>query len=1348
MFTEKAGRISNSEKCGLRRDNFMRNKRFSDEAAVAAHQNVKEKEYWLERLSGDFVKSNFPYDFNEENGNRGAVETVTVECGGEPFEKLMKLSGGVDVKLHMILVAALNALLYKYTGTRDIVIGSPILKQDIEGEFINTVLLYRDSLREEAGFKELILQARETIIKAAEHQNYPLEYLPRTVNIAAPEGEFPLFDIVLLYRSLHDQSYIDGIPYHMLFSFDRSDSRLGLALEYDSRLYRRETAQQVAGHYIHLLGAVLADVNAPLKNIDILSEGERQRLLKEFNTNRMDIPGDKTFHELFEEQVEKTRERTAVTALGVGLSYGQLNERANRLARLLREKGVGPNTIVPVSVERSVEMIFAVMGVIKAGGAYLPVDPTYPKERIKYMLDESQAKVLVAQRHLKETVPFDGEIIEVENIAPGAADTGNPEHVNSPTDMVYVIYTSGSTGKPKGVIVQHNHFVNAGLGWRDEYKLREMEVNLLQMASFSFDVFAGDLARVLINGGKLVVNPEQAAAPESLYQLIKNHGVTLFESTPSYIMPFMDYVYENNLPLDSLKLLILGSDSCPVRDFKKLLSRFGKKMRIINSYGVTEATIDSSYYEEYRMENIPASGNVPIGRPLPNVSFYVAGPGGDLLPPGVPGELYVGGAGVTRGYLNNPELTEKKFNRAYRTHGTYRNNGTARIDRTDAVYKTGDLARWLSDGNMQFLGRMDYQVKVRGYRIELGEIESKLLEHPEVKEAVVTEIEETADDKYLCGYVVSETELEAEHLRDFLGKKLPDYMIPWFFVRMDRFPLTPNGKIDRKALPIPGTSGEAAYVAPRTDVEKTLVRLWSDVLKVETERIGIDTNFFDLGGNSLKAIVLITWMHKELDIKLQMTDVFKLQTVRNIAQLTESAGKEEFIPIEPVEKKEYYRLSPAQKRLFILEQMSSVGTAYNIPQAVELPGTVEKEKIESIFRNLIKRHESLRTSFEMIDGEPAQRVHDEVEFKVEYGEGASMTNNFVRRFNLSKAPLLRVSLVKENNGRLLLLSDIHHIVSDGISSDILVRDFLALYKGEMIPPLNLQYKDYSEWQNSEKQKEAVKKQEAYWLKQFEGKLPVLDLPSDQRGEGVGYSEGGLVRIEIGESKTKALRQTFLADGTTMFMLLLAVYYVLLLKLSGQERIVVGTPTVGRRHSDLEQVMGMFVNTLALVNEPRKEKPFLQFLGEVKERVLEAFENQDYPFDDLVDKVVGKRVPGRHPLFDVMFSFQAFELTPGPATDEGLGLKIPEIERDPEEKDGAAAKFDLLLHGMDGGRILAFEIEYSTRMFRSETVRRYAGYLDQVLSCILEDKEVKLKDIEVSHDLYEKQLENPQIDFGF
>jgi len=783
---------------------------YRDEAYIVANQNIREREYWRKQCSGNFVRNSFPHDFKKDSRQFQGKDEIKDIWDSRLFQNLMKLSGGIDVKLHMILAAGLNALLYIYTGNVDVSLGSPVLKQEAGGELINKILLYRTWLRPGMSFKELLLAVRETIIQAAENQNFPLDLLPEILEMPAADKEFPLFTVALVLENIHDKDYFQEIDYSVLFSFHKGEETLDVTVRYMPWLYRRESIQGIIGHLKTLFSRVLSELDRPLAGLDVLSQEEKQQLLIEFNNKHMERSPSEVTGSLFERQAAETPHHEAVvledpeSGENSHLLYRELNEKANRLARYLREQGVSPDSLAAVMLERSPQLVTAILAIIKAGGAYLPIDPNYPKERINFMLGDSRAAVLITQNRLLGGVNFEGVIVPCEEDDYSRYEGGNLPLVNLPHHLVYVIYTSGSTGKPKGVMVQHDNFVNAALGWRREYRLDTMEVNLLQMASFSFDVSCGDMARALLNGGKMVITPEAGLEPEFLFRLLVKYRISLFESTPSFIFPFMQYLDDNRCEVPDLKLLIVGSDTCPVEEFNRMLKKYGKQMRIINSYGVTEATIDSSYYEG-NPEKEGITGIVPIGKPMHNIGFYVLDTQGRLLPMGVPGELYIGGSGVTRGYMNRPQLTRSKFIQTPVHMGI---RSPARPFPPSILYRTGDLARWLPGGNLLFLGRKDFQVKIRGFRIELGEVESRVSGHPSIKTAAVIERQDGTGEKYLCAYFVprdssGEGGLSAAVWRDYLAEKLPDYMIPNYYVFIDEEPLTSNGKINRKRLKIP-----------------------------------------------------------------------------------------------------------------------------------------------------------------------------------------------------------------------------------------------------------------------------------------------------------------------------------------------------------------------------------------------------------------------------------------------------------------------------------------------------------------------------------------------------------------
>jgi len=657
-----------------------------------------------------------------------------------------------------------------------------------------------------------------------------------------------------------------------------------------------------------------------------------------------------------------------------------------------------------------------------------------------------------------------------------------------------------------------------------------------------------------------------------------------------------------------------------------------------------------------------------------------------------------------------------------------------------------------------------------------------LLKNNKIKEAVVLAREDKQGDKYLCAYIVARSK---EHgsvseegsqyvpaLREYLSQTLPDYMVPSYFVSLETIPVTLNGKVDRKALPAPKIKVHDGYVAPGNEIEMKLAEIWSEVLGIKKDIISVYENFFNLGGHSLKSTILVSKIHKAFDVKVPLAEVFKTPNIKGLSSFIIEASKDKYAAIVPSEAKYYYRLSSAQKRLYILQQFEVDNTGYNLPQVISMEEEIDKEELETSFKKLITRHESLRTSFDMIDEEPVQKIHDEVEFKIEYydlttggkdgkmgrWEAADIISSFVRPFDLSQAPLLRVGLIHlhtppsghpSQEGReqkYILMFDMHHIITDGTSHDILTREFMTIYAGEELTSLRLQYKDYSEWQNSTNQKEAIKQQEEFWLKEFEGEIPVLNLPTDYKRPTVQSFEGDTVRFEIGRQQTRQLKKFALEENVTTYILMLAICYVLLSKLSGQEDIIVGTDVEGRTHADLDGIIGMFVNTLALRNSPGREKTFKEFLEEVRKRTIEAFENQEYPFENLVDRLGVIRDPSHNPLFDVMFTLQTISLssTAGETSQRGK----PELSGFPYDFRNNTAKFDLLFEVIDPGDRFLFNLEYCTKVFSEETMNNFIKNLREIVSAIINDINIKIKDIVISHDLLMAQKTVAPVEFGF
>jgi amino acid adenylation domain-containing protein len=883
-------------------------------------------------------------------------------------------------------------------------------------------------------------------------------------------------------------------------------------------------------------------------------------------------------------------------------------------------------------------------------------------------------------------------------------------HPASSNDLAYIIYTSGSTGLPKGVMIENRSVVNVVSWFARSYDVQP-GTNVLSLTDYTFDASVNQVFGTLLHGGTLHgVSEDMLADIPRLHRYIREKQIHIL----NYVPTFFHELLSDQPRLPDVRAILSGGER--LDDVIKA-AIVEKGYDLYNQYGPTESTIDA----------LVAKCNedkVTLGRPIANVKVYILGKDGRFAPVWASGELHVGGAGLARGYLNRPELTEGKF---------------VQFNDQTRLYRTGDLARWLPDGTVEFLGRIDNQVKIRGYRIELGEIESQLLAGGKVKDVVVLAKDTDNGGKYLCAYIIANQELsetpDPVELKEYLAQHLPDYMVPSTIVQLDKFPVTSGGKVDRKALQTIGAAVKDNSSDPANRTERKLATIWSEVLGIPLKEIGVHANFFELGGHSLKASLIASKINKQMDVKVPITEIFLKPTISQLAGCIKEAEKESFTTIRPVPKQDYYPLSSAQKRLFLMQQMDRNSISYNMPDAIYLDGSVEPNRLESVFHQLIQRHESLRTAFEIVDGEPAQVIQEHVPFDFQQyqadGEedvirlAGETFSRFVRPFDLTQSPLLRVGLVRNGKGKKLMLIDMHHIISDGISHEILREEFNKLYHGEELPKLRLQYKDYAHWQNSPEQQHKVKQQEAYWLNNLSGELPGLDLPTDFPRPVMQSFEGSSTRFMLEEAETSALKKIAGESGATLYMVILAIYTILLSKISAQEDIVVGTPIASRTHEDLQKIIGLFINTLAMRNFPSGSKTFEGFLAEVKKRTLDAFDNQDYQFENLVEQLDLPRDTSRNPIFDVMFNLighKESQHSPTTSENENNG-KIENYKIN-------SAKFDLNLRAVDLGDRVSLNLEFSTKLFTTKTIRRLIGYFKQIVHTVVADSDVTLTEIEI------------------
>jgi tyrocidine synthetase-3 len=1339
----------------------------------AAGVMKRQQAFWLEVFAGDVPVLQLPSDFPRPPLQDFAGRALSFDLDIGETAGLNRLARQQGVTLYMVLLSVFNVFLSKLGGQEDIVVGTPIAGRrhaDLEpviGMFVNTLCM-RNTPCGEATFAEFLGHLGERTLSAFENQDYPFEELVERVVSHRDMSRNPLFDVAFVLQNFMDTPGeglardIGGLklaPY----AFENRTSRFDLTLtavergetlsfmvEFCTRLFKAETIERFIGYFRNIVRLVLPAPETVIAGIDMIPDHERTRVLMEFNKTAAPYPRDLGIAQLFERQAQESAHHIA--ALGVReragggdrcLSYRELSGRAHLWAERLHQQGVGPGTIVAITAERSFEMIIGLLAILKSGGAYLPIDPAYPPERIQFMLTDSGAGVLITARD---------QVIEIEE-RPGSGARGTSVHTGH---LAYIIYTSGSTGRPKGTAVTHTGMFNTLYWRRQEYRLVSDD-RVLQLFSFAFDGFVTSFFTPVISGSQVVMVTEEAARDiDRLRRAIVSRRVTHFICVPSLYASLLELCGPGELA--SLRIVTLAGEAAGSSLPEKSKS-LQPQVETVNEYGATENTVVASICRDIR-----PGRPLTIGKPIANTGIYILDRYLRPVPIGVGGELCIAGAGVATGYLNNPDLTAEKFvslNLAAKTREDTRSPQNTKsyilTPKSQILYRTGDLARFLADGNIEFLGRIDHQVKVRGFRIELGEIESRLVHHPHIREAAV--IDRTGEDgeTYLCAYIVppqtnrtSETsrtnKTSPAKLRRYLAESLPAYMIPALFVPLANIPRTPNGKLDRRALPEPEIKTTTPHAAPANDREERMVEIWADVLGLDRAVVGVEDNFFELGGQSLKGNILMTRIRRQFQVEIPLMQLFKTPTVRGLCRfIGQSAIKDRYTSIRAVEDKEYYALSPGQKRLYFIQQMEPLGTGYNLSQAFRLTGELSGQRLETAFKELIDRHESLRTSFILLDETPVQRIHRQVDFTIGYENTG--TGNLIKPFDLSRAPLLRVSVVKTGEQQHTLFVDIHHIISDEVSQNLLARDFMALYAGKELPRLKLRYRDYSENQGQEIQGGILKRQEAYWLKEFSGELPQLKLPVDYSRPSVPRFTGDVFRFNLGSEETDALREMAVQEGATLQMVMLAVLNILLFRLSGQPDIIIGTPTVGRHHADLENVIGIFINTIALRNFPAAEKTFLEFLREVRDRSLSAYENQDYPFDDLVKKVWKSRAVDRNPLFEVMFEIHNFEdlsvnmPTQGPAP----------LALEPLKVESRTTRLDLDWFGVETKQGIHFMVIYSTKLFDPPKIEKMARRYGEIVTQVLANREIKIGDIKIQHDYLAaetKILAQDQRDFGF
>lgn len=1235
-------------------------------------------------------------------------ENVKVELSEENAQKALKICSELGVTINTLLEAVWGILLQKYNRTEDVVFGKVVSGRNVKvdriedmiGLFINTIPVRVKTEKNET-FKELVIDLQKQGLSSDEHSYCSLADIQSTscmgnklINTLMAFENYYMKDIEELKGNgttakAEFISSTEGTSYGLCLTAFMTET-LQFHFQYDETRYSRVEIEIILGHVKNLLEAVIDNPDSVISEIVMTDEQEIQTLLQ-YNPEVRSYPREKTIVALFEEQAKRTPDRIAIKYKDQALTYEELNRKANCVANLLRSKyGIKPNDFVAVITERSLEMLIGIFGVIKSGGAYVPIDPKYPSDRITYILDDSKPKATLLYH---SDLELDCPIIDLENDDIWANNQENPEPVNAPEDILYVIYTSGTTGRPKGVMVKHENLVSLLKTEGFQYDFNEADVWTL-FHSHCFDFSVWEIFCSLLYGGKLIVVPREVAGDTFAFsKLIEEEQVTVLNQVPSSFYNLITVM--DNKAIPSLRYVIFGGEALNPRKLREWHEN-NRKCSIVNMYGITETTVHVTY-KAIEDEEI-AIGMSNIGTAIPTLSVYVMN-GYELCGIGVPGELCVTGAGVTKGYLNREELTAEKF-----VMNPY--NG-------ERMYRSGDLARWLSDGTLEYLGRIDEQVKIRGFRIELGEIESAIRNVKDVKDAVVITRKMKGGDNVLNAYIVSDTTIDAKTVQNEIRKMLPEYMVPGYIMQIDKLPVTSNGKLNRKLLPEIEQISTDTYVAPRTEMEKQIESVFQEVLAISN--VGIHNNFFEIGGHSLKAIFVVNKIAIVTGVQITLKDFFDNPTVASISALIEQKKNIKQEGIEKAEKKGFYPMLSTQERMFIIQDLDTNGTTYNIPVMLDVEGILDREQLQNAFQKLADRHEALRTSFCLKEGKTYQKVQDKVEVDVEFVKfdqkvsemDQSVVQQFVRPFDLAVAPLMRVKVIETFDNHSLLLFDVHHIITDGVSQNILIEDLEKLYNGESLPEVKVQYKDYSEWMRSRD----LSDQKEYWLEQFADEISAIDIPLDYARPKIQNFVGGTLKTCISKELVEKVKDLAARTKTTEYMILLSAFSIMLTKYSGQEDLVIGTPVSGRTHFDTEQIVGMFVNTLALRCRPANTKTFTKLLEEVKETCLKGFSNQDYPFEELVEELELERDTSRNPLFDVMFTMNKDTLTE--LQFGGLETKIVPIEED-------IAKFDITVQINERNDEYDLQFEYSKDLFKEETIQLMIDNYVLILESIVKD----------------------------
>jgi amino acid adenylation domain-containing protein len=1303
--------------------------------------------FWRSQLGRQLPILNIPADHARparQNFRGGKVFFVVPKGSTAALNELSREEG---VTLFMTLLAAFKILLHRYSGQEELAVGFPVANRNLAetgnliGFCVNT-LVARSDLSGDPTVKEFLKRVRDVCLGAFAHQDLPFERVVQEVQPPRDSNRNPLFEVMFAFQNIPlgnlrltnlistSESIDSGTSkFDLTLSLAERDKMLVGFFEYSSELFERHTIERMVSHFQTLMRGLVADRHLPISKLPLLAEAERRQLLIGWNDTYAQYPKDTCLHELFETQAAKTPESIAFEFEAEKLTFRELNSRANQLARHLRGLGIGREMLVGLCMERSLEMVVGVLGILKAGGAYVPLDPAYPDQRLEFMSrDACLAAIVTREGFVPRLQHYGGSFVCVDNWDSIATQSDADLNNESAADgAAYVIYTSGSTGIPKGVVGLHRGTVNR-LAWMwKKYPFAPNERCCLK-TSLSFVDSLWEIFGPLLQGiPTTIISDDEVKDVERLISILAERHVSRIVLVPSLLDAVLEAVPDLRDHLPDLKYWSSSGETLRLETLQHFRQSLPDSI-LLNLYGSSEISADVTWSD---MRDWHSGGPITIGRPIANTQIFVLDSQLQPVPIGVHGEIFVGGDGLARGYLNRAELTEEKFipNPFNGQQGSH-------------LYRTGDRGRFLADGTIEFLGRVDNQVKIRGYRIELGEIESTLNKNQGVRESVVVvRNRESRGEMDLVGYFVprQESKLSVTELRSFLREKLPDYMIPSVLVVLDELPLMPNGKVDRNALPPADGKRpdiDQGFVAPRNELEELVAQVWLEVL--ELDKIGIRDNFFELGGHSLLATRIVARLCAKLSIDLSLRRLFEFPTVAVLAQhiddLLHNQSGSVTPPIVPVRRDQLIPASFSQQRLWFLRQLDPDSTAYNISSIFSIRGTLEVHTLERALNTVIARHEILRTTFEFVEGSLVQNIRSvlgivlpvtNLEFLRADAREAKAREIAVEKaripFDLCKGPLLLAQLLKVDEEKYYLLLNLDHTILDGWSMGTLFKELGVLYQAfanrepNPLPPLAVQYADYTVWQQEYLRGDGLESQVEYWRRQV-GSFSPLSLPTDYPRPTLQTARGGRKTLPLSSQLTNSLKKLSRREGVTLFMTLLAAFKILLFRYSGQEDVVVGSTIAGRSRPEIEGLIGFFINALPLRTDLSGKPSFLELLKRVREVCLGAYTHQDLPFEKIVEAINPNRDLSRNPLFQIMFNM-------ADVSERVLQLAGCEVIKesffDPE------AKFDLTLYAPEKAGAIELAIVYNADLF-SEL--RTAAMLEQfrhLLSQIAEKPQVTI-----------------------